>query len=196
MIKVAFIHFLVILIASSCAVSTNPLRTQFRQLQSGKITEDTSFIYQLPFNTNERHRVVQGYFTRYSHKERAALDFKMKRGTPIHAARGGVVVRVKEDGDKGGLNKKYRPYGNVIIIEHEDKSRAGYWHLKFNGALVSVGDTVTQGQHIGYSGKTGYSAFPHLHFLVWTFSNGNWQQVATRFKTSKGNIYLRPLKKY
>jgi murein DD-endopeptidase MepM/ murein hydrolase activator NlpD len=194
--KLAVIYLFIIYLLSSCAVSTNPLRTQFRQLQSGKITEDTSYLYQLPYNTNETHRIVQGYFTRYSHKERAALDFKMKQGTPILAARGGVVVRVKEDGDKGGLNKKYRPYGNVIIIEHEDKSRAGYWHLQHNGVLVTVGDTVMQGQHIGYSGKTGYSAFPHLHFLVWTFSNNNWQQIANRFKTSKGNIYLRPLKKY
>jgi murein DD-endopeptidase MepM/ murein hydrolase activator NlpD len=37
----------------------------------------------------------------FSHKERAALDFKMKRGTKILAARDGVVVRIKEDGQQG-----------------------------------------------------------------------------------------------
>lgn len=180
----------------SCAVSNNPQRKQFRQLQSGKLKEDTSYLYNLPYNKNETHRLVQGYFSTLSHKERAALDFKMKRGTPVLAARGGVVVRVKEDGDKGGWNKKYRPYGNVIVIQHADSSRAGYWHLQLNGALVNVGDTVLQGQHIGYSGKTGYTLFPHLHFLVWRFNNNQWQQVGTRFKTSKGNLYLRPLTRY
>jgi murein DD-endopeptidase MepM/ murein hydrolase activator NlpD len=108
-----------------------------------------------------------------------------------------VVVRVKEDGDKGGWNKKYRPYGNMIVIEHADSSRAGYWHLQKNGALINVGDTVKQGQVIGLSGKTGYTAFPHLHFLVWKFSGrGQWQQLATRFQTARGIKYLKPLKRY
>jgi murein DD-endopeptidase MepM/ murein hydrolase activator NlpD len=189
-------YLFLLLVVTGCAVSNNPQRRQFLQLQKGKIKEDTSYLYSLPYNKNETHRLVQGYFSHFSHKERAALDFKMKRGTPVLAARGGVVVRVKEDGNKGGWNKKYRPYGNVIVIEHSDGSRAGYWHLQFNGALVNVGDTVIQGQHIGYSGKTGYTLFPHLHFLVWRFNNNQWQQVATRFTTSKGNLYLRPFRRY
>jgi murein DD-endopeptidase MepM/ murein hydrolase activator NlpD len=121
----------------------------------------------------------------------------MKRGTKILAARDGVVVRVKEDGNKGGLNKKYRPYGNNIVIQHADGSRAGYWHLRHNGALVNVGDSVKQGQVIALSGKTGYAALPHLHFLVWIFNaHGDWQQVPTRFQTSKGIKYLRSMRKY
>lgn len=181
---------------AGCTVSNNPQRPQIRKLQKGIIKEDTSFVYTLPFEKNKKHLLVQGYFSHFSHKERAALDFKMKRGTPVCAARNGVVVRVKEDGDKGGWNKKYRPYGNVIVIQHADGSRAGYWHLQYNGALVNIGDTVQQGQVIGLSGKTGYTLFPHLHFIAWRFSNNQWQQVATRFKTSKGIRYLRPLRKY
>jgi murein DD-endopeptidase MepM/ murein hydrolase activator NlpD len=191
-----FILFSVVLF-TGCAVSNNPQRKEIRQLQKGIIKEDTSFVYQLPFEKDRAHRLVQGYFSRYSHKERAALDFKMKRGTTVCAARAGVVVRVKQDGDKGGWNKKYRPYGNVIVIQHADGSRAGYWHLRFNSALVATGDTVTQGQPIGLSGKTGYTLFPHLHFIAWRFTGNNqWQQVATRFQTSKGIRYLRPLRKY
>ena len=105
-----------------------------------------------------------------------------------------MVVRVKEDGDRGGWNKKYRPYGNNIVIQHDDGSRAGYWHLQEDGALVNVGDSVKKGQVIALSGKTGYAAFPHLHFLVWTYNNGDWQQIATRFQTSKGIKYLKPIK--
>jgi murein DD-endopeptidase MepM/ murein hydrolase activator NlpD len=192
-----FTVFIVAVFAvTGCAVSNNPQRPHIRRLQKGLVTEDTSYVYTLPYQQTKKHLLVQGYFSRFSHKERAALDFKMKRGTPVCAARGGVVVRVKEDGDKGGWNKKYRPYGNVIVVQHTDGSRAGYWHLQYNGALVNMGDTVTQGQVIGLSGKTGYTLFPHLHFIAWRFSNNQWQQVATRFKTSKGIRYLRPLKKY
>ena len=119
------------------------------------------------------------------------------RGTKITAARDGVVTRVKEDGILGGWSRKYRSHGNNIIIQHPHGSRAGYWHLQHNGALVNVGDTVRKGQVIALSGKTGYAAIPHLHFLVWTFDNNRqWRQVATRFETSKGIRYLRSWKKY
>lgn len=185
-----------ILLLAGCSVSNNPLRKEIKQLQKGKSKNDTSYVYGLPFEEGGRHRIIQGYFGPFSHQERAALDFKMKRGTNILAARDGVVIRVKEDGSRGGWNKKYRPDGNNIVIEHPDGSRAGYWHLQLNGALVNVGDTVRKGQVIALSGKTGYTATPHLHFLVWTNKDGKWQQLATRFQTSKGIKYLRGWKKY
>jgi murein DD-endopeptidase MepM/ murein hydrolase activator NlpD len=191
------IFFASILLFTSCSVSKNPLRKQVKLLQKNIIKDDTSYVYSLPFEKNKKYFLIQGYFSHFSHKERAALDFKMKRGTTVCAARGGVVVRVKEDGDRGGLNKKYRPFGNNIVIEHDDGTRSGYWHLQKDGALVNVRDTVKQGQVIALSGKTGYTALPHLHFLVWRFDGkGQWQQVATRFRTSKGIKYLRSFKKY
>jgi murein DD-endopeptidase MepM/ murein hydrolase activator NlpD len=187
---------ILMLLLFSCSISNNPLRKEIKGLQKGTIKDDTSYVYALPYEAGTKHRIIQGYFGPFSHKERAALDFKMKRGTKILAAREGVVVRVKEDGDRGGWNKKYRPYGNNIVIQHPDGSRSGYWHLQFNGALVSVGDTVQKGQVIALSGKTGYTATPHLHFLVWRSSGGQWQQVATRFQTSKGVKYLRGWRRY
>lgn len=185
------------LLFAGCAASINPLRKQVKLLQKGIIKDDTSYVYALPYKDGGSHFLIQGYFSRLTHKERAALDFKMKRGTKIYAAREGVVIRVKEDGDRGGLNKKYRPYGNNIVIQHPDSTRAGYWHLQHNGGLVKVGDTVKKGQMIGLSGKTGYTFLPHLHFLVWRFNNnGQWQQVPTRFQTSNGAKYLRPFHRY
>lgn len=183
-------------IISSCSVSKNPLRQQVKQLQKGILRDDTSYVYALPYEEGKTFRVIQGYFSRFTHKERAALDFNMKRGTRITAAREGVVVRVKEDGTKGGLKKKYRSHGNNIVIQHADGSRAGYWHLKHDGALVNVGDTVKKGQLIALSGKTGFALSPHLHFLVWRSGGGQWQQVPTRFQTSKGIRYLKGWKKY
>ena len=179
-----------------CAVSNNPLRKEVKKLQKGIIKDDTSFVYSLPFESKKAHLLVQGYFGVFSHKERAALDFKMKRGTTILAARDGIVIRVKEDGSKGGWSRKYASQGNNIVIQHSDNSRSGYWHLQKDGALVKVGDTVNQGQVIGLSGKTGYAAIPHLHFIVWKSSGGNWRQIATRFQTSKGIKYVRPWKWY
>ena len=181
---------------AGCSVSNNPLRKEVKQLQKGTIKDDTSFVYSLPYEAGESHLIVQGYFGIFSHKERAALDFKMKRGTNIVAVRDGVVIRVKEDGSKGGWSRKYRSHGNNIVIQHTDNSRSGYWHLQKDGALVKVGDTVRQGQIIGLSGKTGYAATPHLHFIVWKSNSRGWQQVATRFQTSKGIKYLRSWKKY
>jgi len=180
----------------SCAVSNNPLRKEVKRLQKGIIKDDTSYVYILPFENKKKHLLIQGYFGVWSHKERAALDFKMKRGTPILAARDGVVIRVKEDGTKGGWSKKYIREGNNIVIQHNDGFRSGYWHLQKDGALVNVGDTVKQGQVIGFSGKTGYASMPHLHFIVWKNSGGGWQQIATRFQTSKGIRYVKPWKWY
>lgn len=197
MARVFYIFSTLLLLLSSCSVSSDPQRSTIKDLQKGRITEDTSFIYRLPYENGRSHLMVQGYFSRLSHKNRAALDFKMKRGTAIVAARAGVVIRIKQDGKKGGWNKKYRPEGNVIVIQHADSSRAGYWHLQFNGVLVKPGDTVQQGQLIGYSGKTGYTLFPHLHFIVWRSGpSRQWQQVGTRFRTSRGVHYLRPLRTY
>lgn len=195
MVIKAFI-FIFFVSLTACSVSKNPLRKEVKLLQKGIIKDDTSYVYALPYEEGKSFRVIQGYFRGFTHRERAALDFNMKRGTKITAVRDGVVTRAKEDGTKGGLNKKYRPDGNNIVIQHADGSRAGYWHLQHNGALVNVGDTVKKGQVIALSGKTGFAFVPHLHFLVWRSGGGQWQQVATRFQTSKGIKYLRGFKKY
>ncbi len=187
----------VILLLAGCAVSNNPQRKELKRLQRGETKDDSSFVYHLPYETGKTHLLVQGYFSRYTHKNRAALDFKMKKGTKVCAVRDGVVIRIKQDGKKGGGNVKFRPEGNLVIIQHDDNTRSGYWHLKHNGLFVKVGDTVRQGQVIGLSGKTGYTYFPHLHFIVWkSDKKGQWMQVGTRFKTAKGIRYLRPMRFY
>lgn len=195
MLKLLLIIYIIAF--SACSVSKNPLRNEIKLLRKGIIKDDTSYVYSLPYEEGTKHCIVQGYFGPFSHKERAALDFKMKRGTNICAAREGVVVRIKEDGIRGGWSRKYRSDGNHIVIQHSDGSRAGYWHLQHNGVLVNIGDTVKKGQVIGLSGKTGYAAMPHLHFLVWSFDkNRQWRQVATRFNTARGILYPRGWKKY
>ncbi len=196
--KILLVPFCVFLfLFSGCAVSNHPQRVQMKRLQKGIIKDDTSFVYELPYEENESRLLVQGYFSMFTHKHRAALDFKLKSGTKISAVRAGVVIRIKDDGERGGTHIKNRKHGNYIVIQHQDSSRSGYWHLRHKAIFVKVGDTVKAGQPIGLSGKTGYTYFPHLHFIVWRYDrNGKWTQVGTRFNTSQGIRYLRPLRYY
>lgn len=167
------------------------------ELKNGKDKNDNSYIYTLPFEVKKKVLLIQGYESMFSHKGERALDFKVKNGTKICAARGGVVTAIRKDSDKGGLKQEHLADGNYIFIQHDDGSVSNYWHFQKEGVLVTNGDTITTGQVIGLSGNTGYSAFPHLHFEVQGYdANGNFVQVPTRFYTKDGIIYLRPGKFY
>jgi murein DD-endopeptidase MepM/ murein hydrolase activator NlpD len=168
-----------------------------RDLKAGKFKEDSSYIYRLPFENRKKVFLIQAYESKMSHKGERALDFKLKKGTKICAARDGVVTALRKDSDKGGLKPENLADGNYITITHGDGSVAHYWHLQKEGVKVNMGDSVKTGQHIGYSGNTGYSAFPYLHFEVQGYNAaGNFVQIPTRFNTNKGIIYLRPGKFY
>ncbi|MEO6613806.1 MAG: M23 family metallopeptidase [Chitinophagaceae bacterium] len=168
-----------------------------RQLKDGKLKNDNSHIYTLPFEHLKKVFLIQGYESMFSHRGEKALDFKVKTGTKVCAARGGIVTAMRKDSDRRGLKQENLSDGNYIFILHEDGSVANYWHFEKNGVLVNVGDTVHTGQLIGLSGNTGFSAFPHLHFEVRGYDTaGNHVQVPTRFYTRRGVIYLRPGKFY
>ncbi len=162
------------------------------QLKSGQFTDDKTYIYSLPFEQNKKVLLIQAYDSKLSHKGEYALDFKVKEGTVICAAREGKVIAARSDSDKGGLKDENLSDGNYITIQHTDGSVAHYWHLKKDGVLVKEGEDVVKGQRIGLSGNTGYSAFPHLHFEVAV----NGRQLPTRFLTKKGTMHLRPGKFY
>ena len=153
---------------------------------------DTSYIYSLPYAKGASHFLLQGYNSRFSHKGRMALDFKMKKGTPVLAARGGVVVRAEGRFTKGGVSKKYFGQANQVIIRHADGSFASYAHLQHNSLRVSRGDSVKEGDTLARAGSTGYSATPHLHFTAWKPTTGGRENLPTRFRTKKGALYLRP----
>lgn len=164
-----------------------------KDLKNGRFKGDSSYIYTLPFENKKKVFLIQAYESKMSHRGERALDFKIRKGTKICAARNGVVVAARGDADKGGLRQDNLSDGNYVSIQHSDGSVAHYWHLEKNGVLVAVGDTITVGQLIGKSGNTGYSAFPHLHFEVQGYdANGAYGQLATRFYTRDGVRYLRP----
>lgn len=155
----------------------------------GRVQRDTSFVYRLPFASGKKYLFVQGANSTMSHRNELSFDFKMKTGTALFAARDGRVTEVKEDSDQGGTKPEFLNQGNHVIIRHADGSLAVYWHLQKNGVEVAEGDTVKQGQLIGYSGNTGYTAFPHLHFAV---RAADGKELLPRFRTRKGVLYIRP----
>jgi murein DD-endopeptidase MepM/ murein hydrolase activator NlpD len=177
----------------ACTAHAQLTDREIYDAKGGRIKNDTSYVYWLPWLPGKKFLLAQAANSHMSHRNELSLDFKMKKGSTICAAREGVVTRVKEDSDKGGLKDEYLVQGNHIFILHNDGSVAQYWHLNKDGAFVNVGDTVQKGQTIGLSGNTGYTAFPHLHFQV---KNKNGRQILTRFLTRKGIIYLRPGKLY
>lgn len=81
-------------------------------------------------------------------------DIAIPQGTPVHAADAGIVV---VSGWRGG-------YGNFVAIDHGNGISSCYGHN--SRLLVREGDKVYKGQVISYSGNTGLSTGPHLHFEV------------------------------
>lgn len=131
---------------------------------------DSLYNYGLPFLKGKRYKILQGQNTNFTHNgsfSKYAIDFKMNVFQEVCAIREGLVVKTKDHFNKGGRNKKYRNFANLIVIEHADGTFAQYVHLKKNGVLVKEGETVKKGQVIGFSGNTGMSTEPHLHFAVY-----------------------------
>ena len=82
------------------------------------------------------------------------IDIGVSYGTPIHAAASGQVIYA------GWMEG----YGNLVFIDHGRGISTGYAHQ--SSIAVSNGQSVTQGQVIGYVGCTGHCFGPHLHFEV------------------------------
>ncbi len=82
------------------------------------------------------------------------IDWACPTGTPVFASSGGVVSRAEYSGS----------YGYVVYIDHPDGRQTRYAH---NSRLAcSKGKTVRQGEVIAYSGSTGNSTGPHVHFEI------------------------------
>ena len=120
--------------------------------------------YPLPWRGGP-FRMTQGPGGRYSHtgpKGRYAVDIAMPVGTPIVAARGGVVIRTENNQSGRGSN----PAGNFVRVLHDDGTMGVYLHLKQGSVQVREGQRVRAGELLAQSGNTGNSTGPHLHFVV------------------------------
>lgn len=130
---------------------------------------DSNALYQLPYRVGSTFYVGQSCNSNGTHQAshaRNAIDFSLPVGTPVHAARGGVVVDLHEVSNSGGLSTMHYDKGNFVQIRHADGTIASYHHLRTMGVKVDLGDDIKTGDFIAYSGDTGYSSGPHLHFVV------------------------------
>ncbi len=89
------------------------------------------------------------------------VDLSASRGTTIMAAKSGTVL----------ISKYGSSYGNYVVIAHGDGTKTLYAHM--SSRAISAGQSVSQGQVIGYVGSTGSSTGNHLHFEVWTGSSSS-----------------------
>jgi peptidase M23-like protein/PA14 domain-containing protein len=120
--------------------------------------------FRLPYLAGQRYAVTQSWHDPYSHhgKSAYAYDFALPMRTPVVAAAAGVVA-FAESGHRGCGDESLRSAANFVTIYHADGTATLYAHL--SRVTAHVGDVVTSGQVIGYSGKTGYTdCQPHLHF--------------------------------
>jgi murein DD-endopeptidase MepM/ murein hydrolase activator NlpD len=161
--------------------------TNYYKLGSNCARHDDSYVYQLPYAPGDKYKVTQGYNGKYSHKgsNQYAIDWQMAEGTLVYAARGGVVVRVKDSSGKGGASIDFDKYNNYVLIRHDDGTLGHYCHLQKGGALVRVGQKVAAGDAIAHSGNTGFSSGPHLHFCVFRTKSGREREsLPVKFKTA------------
>lgn len=94
------------------------------------------------------------YISRGLSSYHMGIDYVANVGTPVKAAQAGRVIQITS-GWAGG-------FGNSILVDHGGGLTTRYAHL--SRPIVSSGQYVGQGELIGYSGNTGYSTGPHLHF--------------------------------
>ncbi len=153
--------------------------------------DDTNYYF--PYGHATKKQLVQGWDGAFTHSglNQYAVDFDLKEGEKVYAARGGTVVAKKEDSKRGGLSGSYKDDANYVFILHEDGTLGNYAHLQFDGVEVEVGDIVVANQLIGYSGNTGYSSGPHLHFVVFLpTKTGSLVSIPFKFIGKNGKLVV------
>jgi len=113
-----------------------------------------------PVSNTELKRLASGFGMRMHpiykvRKMHAGTDFSLLTGTPVYATGNGVIEFTKT---------QFSGYGKHIKIKHGFGYQTLYAHL--SEFLVRPGQKVKRGQVIGYSGNTGGSTAPHLHYEV------------------------------
>ncbi|MEA1929433.1 MAG: peptidoglycan DD-metalloendopeptidase family protein [Patescibacteria group bacterium] len=102
------------------------------------------------------------------------VDFRASVGTPIWSAASGMVVA---SGDTDLVCPK-ASYGRWVLVKHNNGLSTLYAHLSL--IKVVAGQNLAAGQLVGYSGNTGYSTGPHLHFTVYASDGVQVKQLKSK----------------
>lgn len=131
-----------------------------------KTTTASSSTLQLTYPVPTQTTITCGWQEYSGH---TGVDFACSSGSRVVAAEDGEVIISTDLKNSDG---SYRSYGRYIVIAHYKKDSSGNYvytlYAHNSSRVVSVGDTVTKGQLIAYSGSTGNSTGPHCHFEVRT----------------------------
>lgn len=84
------------------------------------------------------------------------VDYAVPVGTPVHAAQAGKVIFI---GTQGG-------YGKLLVIQHNTEYKTYYAHLSAFAKGLAEGSRVSSGDVVAYTGNTGLSTGPHIHFEI------------------------------
>jgi murein DD-endopeptidase MepM/ murein hydrolase activator NlpD len=101
-----------------------------------------------PFDTHRKHPILNRI---RAHK---GIDYAARTGTPVKSTGDGIVTFCGRNG----------AYGQVVMIQHNDRYETLYAHMSDFKKGLTVGDHVKQSDVIGYVGQTGLATGPHLHY--------------------------------
>ncbi len=121
----------------------------------------------------------------YGNKGHNAIDMAASSGSAVKAARGGTILGTGNT-DATCPNASY---GKWVFIKHDNGLSTLYAHL--SSISVIQGQSVEVGEAIGYSGNTGYSTGPHLHFGVYASTGSKISSFAS--KSCKNKTYTMPV---
>lgn len=159
-------------------------------LGSDSTRHDPGVVYAMPFGGDEPRRLVASYGSAVHRVEEFyALDFAMPEGTPVLAARAGVVALVQDGLDGAAPEGELVGRANLVVVAHADGTLASYGYLR-RGVAVAVGDSVARGQLLAYSGSGGSPPSPHLHFHVGTrLIASQGRTIRVPFQSPTGGIH-------
>jgi murein DD-endopeptidase MepM/ murein hydrolase activator NlpD len=121
----------------------------------------------------------------YNGHGHSGLDLAASPGTPVFAARGGVVLGTGNT----DLTCPGASFGKWVFVKHDDGLSTLYAHLA--SILVSQGQVVNTGDQVGYSDTTGYATGPHLHFGV--YASAGSEIASFPSSSCKGKTYTMPV---
>ena len=145
--------------------------------QISNVPSESGFLWPLPSSWNTLSSLFGSRIHPITGKpnNHTGIDIPASKNTNIYAAKSGVVTTATYNSS----------YGNYVVVSHSDGTSTLYAHM--NKRAVSKGETVSQGQVIGYVGTTGSSTGNHLHFEVRV--NGNRVDPVDYFKDKV--LYVR-----
>ncbi len=149
--------------------------------------------YRAPFAVAQSFTISQAPPDSATHRDAAsrnAIDIAMPVGTPVHAAREGLVINVAHQFFRGGLAPQVSREANFVQVLHDDGTTAVYAHLQMDTIRVRPGQQVERGQYIANSGNTGHSSGPHLHFVVLRNAGLHSESVPVAFAGPGGSSII------